>query len=240
MHPKLYPFHVDCVEECEELAELLEAFFIGHKKFHHYYFQLEYSAKKKHTPWHLQGWVYSDYSESYLEKDKNPFRALVKPKLLEGFTYSFAPLRKTINEYIGYICKNADKPNIKKHWKSYSQDLYDELLSDCHPYISSKDFQNAVNEFVPKKKSTDQLVDEIIRTCVCHNLCKEPQLNYRMCYERIKKFLPKTLDVFIWERNMYGITFRVEQKINHPNCKRTENYFDRIFFEKEINKEIFY
>lgn len=245
MTSSIYHIHFDCEEDCKWLGDLLQAYFQSNKKFDDYYFHLEYSSQKKKHPWHLQGWFYSSYREDYVVSQRFPLRKRWKDirgeKLNSEYTYSISPVRESPEQLISYIAKNTSKTDYGLCWKSYSDESFNLLLEPLSIYVSKEEWKNSiVTVDKPKRKSTDDLVDEILATCVSTNLCMEKELNYRQCYNLIKKYLPKSLDSFIWERNMYGITYRVERKLQSKRSTRVEDHFDEVFFSKSINYEIFH
>lgn len=192
--------------------------------FGDYWFHFEIGDVKE-TP-HLQGWVSSNYSEGQW---KNTRDNVLRNHLTTNFKKKYSLAVMNFQNHKSYCAKNLNKPMEEKVWTNLSEESIDSL-----PIYEKHE--------VPSKKRSgiwlEQTMELLEEKVISKNLANEEQINYEMVETIVSSRLPKAMDQFVYDRNILGVMFHLEQRHQNKYNQRVTRQFRRNFRDKY--PEIFY
>lgn len=206
------------------IAKLLEDKFKEYVPSAKYYFQLE--VGEKGSP-HLQGWISHDKTDKVFREHMNEFMnktsELYKGK---GNKKAFTKVRNLEKEY-GYILKHYKKQDVVKFWTNLSSEELESISASAIPFVEKKE-----SSYQKKKRWHEETLDILEENVVSRTLCNEYRINYDMIPHVIHDRLPKSLDQMIYDRNILGCMYHLENRVPSKFNRKVHNMFQKNFKER--------
>lgn len=178
---------------------------------------------------HIQGWSFHNMKD-------NTYRVGMAKPYKDGLSSSkcFTKIDKPI-EYKAYIIKNKDKGATKEtietveelvHLKDYRTSLSNEelvILYNSLPfYLSKEEFKTKEKE--KKKTSSTSFFDRVLQQCILEatykNIKGEVLIDYKKIFTIYCDNCPKQLDNYLLERNINGVTNKLEKMFPHKENRK--------------------
>lgn len=198
-----------------------------------YFIQYELGTKTQKQHW--QGWVSHNKTDETFRLFFNGWtsRELLLKKSPEK---SFKKVRRDLTGQMSYILKCQKKiqwgSELLKYYTNIPEAELSEIYERIPVHVEKGQFLEDNGIKIRKKTWHQETMEMLEEKCISRNLCLEPQINYEMVETLVGSRLPKSLDQMVYDRNVLGCMFHLEQR--HPNQynNRVTHMFSRNFRDK--------
>lgn len=216
--------------DCEKASKVLHAFAENVNKL---YFQKEIAKKTKKK--HLQGWV------NHIVLD-NTFRKTLSRKYSDlGTKEKCFTKVKSFEQYVAYIIKNPDKSesgeileNITsfkdfhlhptEYYTTYTEEEFVELYNSLPMFHQNGKVKNGdVNGKCKVETFFDKVYERCVNEATTVNLDGDRVIDYTKIPGIYMSSCPKQLDSYLLERNINGITNKLEQEYDNRFNRKLRN-----------------